>query len=68
VALDTNLSPRSIVEGVLNYGDWEDVQKLLKLLGRKKVARIFFQGSQKKRSNYNPKIKHFFKLYLKKYA
>ena len=30
------LNNEAIVEAVLNYGDWDDVQKMIKILGIKK--------------------------------
>ena len=36
-----NLNVESIVEHTLNYGDWDDVQKLIKILGIKKIAEVF---------------------------
>jgi len=62
------LSEAAAVEAVLNYGDWDDVQKIMKILGAQKVAQIFFKESSKPRQNYQPRTKHFFSLYLKKYA
>lgn len=58
----------SLVEHILNYGDWDDVQKLIKLLGMKKVAGIFENKAFTKRSNYRPEVKNYFKLYFAKYA
>lgn len=67
----TKLSDESIVEAVLNYGDWDDVQKMIKIMGIKKVARIFRAKSKPGkwgRTNYRPEIKNYFKLYFNKYA
>lgn len=63
-----NLSEESIVEHTLNYGDFDDVQKLIHILKIGKVARIFSAQIKKKRNNYNPKVKNYFELYFKKYA
>lgn len=66
-----NLPEESIVEAVLNYGDWDDVQILIKILGIKKVAKIFRAKSKKSkvgRCNYPDKTKHYFTLYFNKYA
>jgi hypothetical protein len=66
-----NLSPEAIVEAVLNYGDWDDVQKMIKILGIKKVAKIFREKSKPSeigRQNYHSEIKHYFQLYFNKYA
>jgi hypothetical protein len=62
------LSPEAIVEAVLNYGDWDDVKKMIKILGIKRTADIFRKRSRMERSNYDPKIKNYFHLYFKKYA
>jgi len=65
------LDSASIVEAVLNYGDWRDVQEMIKILGIKKTARIFRKKSVPDkfgRQNYRPEIKHYFQLYFDKYA
>jgi len=65
------LSEESIVEHVLNYGDWDDVQKMIKILGMKKTAKIFrakAKPSAMGRQNYSAKTKNFFKIYFNEYA
>lgn len=62
------LSEEAIVESVLNYGDFDDVKKIISILKIKKVARIFHKQLKKKRINYEPKIINYFKLYFNKYA
>lgn len=67
----TKLDEASIVEAVLNYGDWDDVQTLIKILGMNRVARIFREKSTPDkfgRQNYRPEIKHYFQLYFQKHA
>jgi hypothetical protein len=64
----SKLSEASIVEHVLNYGDWDDVQKMIKILGMKKAAKIFREKSKLQRSNYRPEIKNYFDFYFRKYA
>ena len=63
-----NISEEAIVEAVLNYGDFEDINKLINILGIKKVGSIFRKKIKDKRYNFNPKIKNYFELYFKKYA
>lgn len=63
-----NLSKEAIVEAVLNYGDWNDVKKLISSLGIKMVARIFKKQTKRKRVNYDSKIVNYFYLYFQKYA
>ncbi|MCK5085006.1 MAG: hypothetical protein KAQ64_05125 [Candidatus Pacebacteria bacterium] len=64
----SSISEEAIVEAVLNYGNFDDVQEMIGILKIKKVARIFQKQINRKRNNYNPKIKNYFKLYFKKYA
>ena len=63
-----NLSDESVVEAVLNYGDWHHFKQLIKALGIKKTAKIFKKEADKKRSNYKPKVKNYFSLYFNKYV
>ncbi len=65
------LSNEAVVEAVLNYGDWDDVQTLIKILGVQKTAQIFRHKSTPDkfgRENYRPEIKHYFNLYFNKYT
>ena len=62
------LSNEAVVEGILNYGDWDDVQEMIKILGMKKTAEIFRTKSKQKRCNYRPEIKNYFHFYFNKHA
>jgi len=62
------LSNVAIVEGVLNYGDMDDVRELISILGIQEVARIFRENSNRERVNYDPKIVNYFSLFFQKYA
>jgi len=62
------LSKGAIVEGVLNYGDMNDVRELIELLGIQEVAKIFRQNTSRVRVNYDQKIVNYFSLFFKKYA
>lgn len=64
----SKLSEEAIVEAVLNYGDFDDVKKMIKILGMKKTAAIFNKKNQQKRNNFNPKISNYFNLFFKRYA
>lgn len=57
----------AIVEAVLNYGDWNDVQEMIKILGIGVVAEIFERKSSMQRSNYRPEVAHYFHLYFQKH-
>lgn len=62
------LSNGAVVEGVLNYGDMNDVRELIALLGIKEVAKVFYENTNRARVNYDPKIINYFSLFFKKYA
>ena len=64
----TGLSKESIVEHVLNYGDFNDFKKILEIMGIDEVGKIFRGQLEKKRVNYRPEIKNYFTLYFDKYA
>ena len=64
----TSLSDASVVEHVLQYGNWADVQDLFKEKSISEVATLFSQTVQTSRSNYSPAIEHFFRLYFAKHA
>ena len=65
------LDESSIVEHVLNYGNWDDVQEMIKILGLPRVAEIFRNKSLPDkfgRQNYRPEIKNYFQLYFRKHT
>ncbi len=66
----TRLSEEAVVEATLNYGDFDDVKQLIEILGIKKVAAIFRRhtSSRKMRTNYPPKLQHYFHLYFHAHA
>ena len=64
------LDAAAIVEATLNYGDWDDVRQLIKILGMKEAARIFREKSKPSkigRTNYRPRASRYFSLYFNKY-
>jgi len=63
-----NISKELLIETIFNYGDMDTVRKLLNILGRKEVARIFFALQGRKKLNYFPETYNFFYLYLRNYA
>ena len=62
------LDDRSIVEHVLNYGDWDDVQEMFRIMGVDRAAAVFRMWAFVPRTNYRSKVSHYFDLYFKKYA
>lgn len=62
------LSTESIVEGILERGDFDDFKKIMGILGIKKLSEIFTNLSSSKRKNMSSKTIHYFKLYFKAHA
>ena len=62
------LSPEAVVESVLNYGDFDDVKKLIAILGMHHTARIFRAQVRRQRNNYRPEISNYFRLYFQRHA
>lgn len=60
----SQLSAQSILEHVLNYGSWEDVQTFIQLYGIKQTAQLFEQLHTSTRQNLLPEINHYFRLYF----
>jgi len=62
------ISHELLVETILNYGSLEDIRRLVKLLGRDEVSRVFFSATGRKKLNYYPEIHNFFTLVFSKHA
>lgn len=62
------LDEEAVVEAVLNYGNWDDVQELIQIMGIKKVMAVFEAQISRPRYNYFPEIKDYFHRYFQKYA
>lgn len=62
------LSEKSIVENVLNYGDWDDYTFIEKSLGIKQVSSLFDNLKTQKRTNLRPQTINYFSNYFNKYA
>ncbi|MFH1291922.1 MAG: hypothetical protein ABIH87_01865 [bacterium] len=62
------LSEDAILEATLNYGDFDDVKKMVKILGMRKAADIFKKKNKQKRNNFKPQVSHYFKLFFKQHA
>lgn len=60
------LSTESVVEAVLNYGNFNDVLNLFEILSIKRVSEIFYKQSGLNRNNYKKQTQYFFDQYFKK--
>lgn len=62
------LNEEAIVEATLNYGNWNDVQEMIRILGITRAAEIFRKQVSRSRKNYRPEVLHYFSLYFNKYV
>ena len=62
------ISNEFLVETILNYGDMNDVRKLIKIIGIERLSEIFSGLQGRKIMNYYPEIYNFFSILIKKYA
>ncbi len=63
-----HISLNALVEAVLNYGDDQDVKGLFQLLGTRKVADIYYQGTKRSRVNFHKRTINYFNLYFSRHA
>jgi len=62
------LSESSVLEHVLNYGNWDDVQMFVKVKGMNETAKLFNDSLKNKRTNYHPAIQSFFSRYFNRHT
>jgi hypothetical protein len=62
------ISNEVLVETILNYGDMNDVRKLIKIIGMERLSEIFYSLQGRKILNYYPEIYNFFSILIKRYA
>jgi len=62
------LSPESIFESTLCYGDWPDFTRLVEIFGLSKSAEFFNSLKSKKRTNLRPQTINLFSRYFEKHA
>ena len=58
------LSEESVLEHILNYGNWDDVQQFIRIKGKVNTRKLFNKTLSNKRSNYDPAINSFFTRYF----
>lgn len=60
----TNVTDMSILEHILNYGTWDELQEAIRILGMKQIALMYQILVDKPRTNLKPRVKHYFDLYF----
>jgi len=63
-----DLDIRLVVEAVLNYGSWEQTQKLISILGIDKTAELFAWHKSHPRPNLHPLALNYYSYYFARYA
>jgi len=57
-----------LVEFIFNYGTWEDVKELIKIIGFQELKVVYNGITDLKIGNYHPEIYNYLGLIVKKYA
>lgn len=68
VADVTKLDDRSILEGVMNYGQWEDFLELKRRWGLTKIKNLYQEMTQARRCNLRPPARVLYNKYLARHA
>lgn len=63
-----DISHEFLVENIMNYGDFDDVKKLIQILGMARLAEIFKNLHGRKKLNYYPEMYHFLSALIQRYA
>jgi hypothetical protein len=64
----SELTPQSILESVISYGDWSDFVTLTKLFGMQQSAVLFENIKNKHRSNLRFQTTNYFTKYFEKHV
>ena len=57
-----------LVEFIFNYGTWDDVKELIKIIGFDELKVVYEATTERKIGNYMPEIYNYLELIVKKYA
>ena len=56
------------MEFIFNYGQWEDVKELMKILGFKELKRVFDETHERNIGNYSPEMYDLFQRIILKHV
>lgn len=62
------LSNDVLVEFIFNYGQWEDIKDLIKILGFKELKKVFNNIKGRQKGNYIPEMYDLLERIVTKYA
>ena len=63
-----NISNEVLVEFIFNYGTWDDVKELIKIIGFQELKLVYEQVTDRKVGNYFPEMLNYMGLIVHKYA
>jgi hypothetical protein len=63
-----NISNEVLVEFIFNYGTWDDVKELIRIIGFQELKRVYETITDRQVGNYHPEILNFMQLIVYKYA
>ncbi len=64
-----NISNDILVEFIFNYGTWQDVKDLIKIIGFQELKRVYDNlETDRQKGNYHPEVLNFLSLIVHKYA
>jgi hypothetical protein len=63
-----NIGNEVLVEFIFNYGTWQDVKDLIKIIGYQELKKVYDGITDRKIGNYHPEIYNYLGLIVHKYA
>ena len=63
-----NIGNEVLVEFIFNYGTWDDVKELIKIIGFQELKVVYKGITDRKIGNYHPEILNYLGLIINKYA
>ncbi|WP_395044256.1 hypothetical protein [Flavobacterium sp.] len=63
-----NISNEVLVEFIFNYGTWDDVKELIKIIGFQELKRVYEDVTDRKVGNYLPEMLDLMGRITHKYA
>lgn len=63
-----NISNEVLVEFIFNYGTWQDVKELIKIIGFQELKRVYEDVTDRKVGNYLPEMLSLMGRITDKYA
>ena len=63
-----NIGNEVLVEFIFNYGTWQDVKDLIKIIGYQELKKVYDGITDRKVGNYHPEIYNYLELIVHKYA